>query len=275
MDWIDYRESLGVGFNDENKIRYFMTKIFNVLEDIRPSMGSQIGNDEYYLFCNMTGTLMQHGTYSSERYDLILSTLEKHSKGFNDFIAYYIAFINCQKDNAYKEWSKADFKNVICKMLTESHIPYDLIEDEGDIFLFPKGVKELDDALVSDVLLWLKDYPLTHKAWISALKEYSEFDEHDASDIADKFRKALERFFQEFFDSDKSLENLKGEYGKFLSSKGVPAELKNNFEKLLEAYAKYNNNYAKHHDKVSSNILEYIMYQTGSIMRLLITLNKG
>ena len=32
------------------------------------------------------------------------------------------------------------------------------------------------------------------------------------------------------------------------------------------------NNYSKHQDKTSSLVLEYIMYQTGNIMRLLMTL---
>lgn len=274
MDWIDYRESLGIGFNDENRVKYFMTKIFNVLEDIRPNMNGQISDDEYYTFCNMTGTPMKHGTWDGERYGLILSTLERYSKSFNDFIAYYIAFINCQDDNENKELSKKFFRNVVCTMLRESHIPYDLIEEEEKFFLFPKGAKELDDALVSETLLWLKEYPLALKAWTDALKTYSEVSEYTASETADKFRKALERFFQEFFHSEKSLENLKGEYGTYLSSKGVPAELKNNFEKILEAYTNYINNYAKHHDKASRNVLEYIMYQTGNIMRLLITLNK-
>ena len=57
-----------------------------------------------------------------------------------------------------------------------------------------------------------------------------------------------------------------------MTSKGVPAELKNNFEKLLESYTNYMNNYAKHHDKVSQNVLEYIMYQTANLMRLVIML---
>ena len=34
------------------------------------------------------------------------------------------------------------------------------------------------------------------------------------------------------------------------------------------------NNYAKHHNKTSRNVLEYIMYQTGNIIRLLITLKQ-
>lgn len=58
-----------------------------------------------------------------------------------------------------------------------------------------------------------------------------------------------------------------------MTEKGVPVELRNNFEKLLESYTKYINNYAKHHDKVSLNVLEYIMYQTANLIRLAITLN--
>ena len=55
----------------------------------------------------------------------------------------------------------------------------------------------------------------------------------------------------------------------------MPAEISNNFEWLLQSYAKYMNEYAKHHDKTNKNALEYIMYQTGNIIRLLITLRKG
>ena len=272
MDWVDYREKLGIGFNDTDRTKYLITKIFNILDDLSYDMNSQISGDEYFCFCNMTGTDMDHRLFTGEGYNTIVSILRRHSKDFLDFISYYIAFINCQKDSEYKKWSKVKFKNVLCNMLDQSHIPYELIEDDGCYFLFPKGVEEFDNALVSDVLIWLKDYPLTQKAWIDALKNYSEATEETASETADKFRKALERFFQEFFTSGKSLEHLKSEYGAFLSSKCVPAELRNNFENLLEAYTKYMNNYAKHHDKTSKSVLEYIMYQTGNLMRLIITL---
>ena len=56
---------------------------------------------------------------------------------------------------------------------------------------------------------------------------------------------------------------MKSEYGDFLTSKGVPAEIKNNLEKILDLYAKYMNNYAKHHDKTGQNVLEYILYASG------------
>ena len=57
-----------------------------------------------------------------------------------------------------------------------------------------------------------------------------------------------------------------------MESKGVPKELRNNFETLLQNYTNFMNGYAKHHDKTNKNISEYIMYQTGNLIRLLITL---
>lgn len=59
-----------------------------------------------------------------------------------------------------------------------------------------------------------------------------------------------------------------------MKGKGVPVELSNNLEALLQAYTNFMNGYAKHHSKTNKNLLEYIMYQTGNVMRLLITLKK-
>lgn len=104
--------------------------------------------------------------------------------------------------------------------------------------------------------------------------EYSNKSEYNISNIADEFRKALESFFQEFFNSKKSLENYKSEYGKYLKDHGVPKEISNNFYIILNLYNTFINNYAKHHDRTSKNVLEYIMYQTGNIIRLLIIVKR-
>ena len=133
----------------------------------------------------------------------------------------------------------------------------------------------MDDALVSEPLEWLADYPESRKAFVKALKEYSETTPDNASDIADKFRKTLENFFQEYFGGNKSLENYKNAYGTYLKSQGVPKEVSGNFETLLQAYTSFMNNYAKHRDATSNRLLEYLMYQTGNIIRLLITLKQG
>jgi len=57
-----------------------------------------------------------------------------------------------------------------------------------------------------------------------------------------------------------------------MKSKDIPNELRSNFETLLQSYTSFNNGYAKHNDKSSKDALEYIMYQTGSLIRFIITL---
>ena len=141
-------------------------------------------------------------------------------------------------------------------------------------FVFPRGVPDFDDNLISAPLSWLKDYPKAEKAWIMALRDYSEKMDNP-SQVADGFRKALETFFQDFFMSEKALENMLSDYCDFLKTHGIPAEISDDFRKVLDAYTKFNNSYAKHHDRATSNVLEYIMYATGNIIRLLITLKNS
>lgn len=43
------------------------------------------------------------------------------------------------------------------------YIPFEVLNDEEGYFIFPKGAKELDNALVSQPLEWLKEYPKAHK----------------------------------------------------------------------------------------------------------------
>lgn len=274
MDWLDYREALGIGFSDHEKSKYFLNKILNALNPFYSFVTNQINEDEYITFCNMTGTPLLNCEELYDRYWNIIKILQDNSDSLNQFLPYYIAFINCQKDCPNKKYTREYYAKLLCQMLDESHISYDLKIIEDKYFLFPKGAKELDDALVSQPLEWLKDYPNSKTAFIKALKLYSDVDENNASEIADSFRKVLERFFQEFFKSAKTLENLKSEYGAYLKGKGVPVEISNNLETLQMAYTNFINNYAKHHDKTSKNMLEYILYQTGNIIRLLITLQN-
>ena len=57
MEWLDYRKKLGLGFNDKGKVKYFYTKISNVLRDLLGRGACMLTADEYFKFCNMTGTV--------------------------------------------------------------------------------------------------------------------------------------------------------------------------------------------------------------------------
>ena len=196
--------------------------------------------------------------------------LEERQAYFSDFLSCCVALINSypKKEKAVKNVLKRELFDA----LSNSQIKYNILTDKDGIFVFPKGAEELDDALVSQPLEWLKQYPESEKAWVKALKSYADATEANASDVADLFRKTLETFFREFFKGNKSLENYKKDYGDYLKGKGIPTEISNNLETLLQAYTNFINNYAKHRDATSDKVLEYLMYQTGNIIRLLITL---
>ena len=157
--------------------------------------------------------------------------------------------------------------------LKELHISYDTFNDEDGVFFFLSGAEELDEGLVKEPFEWLQKYPHVRKKMAEALKMYTETDNY--SQVADQFRKALESFFKSFFNNDKSLENNKSTYGKYLKERGVPTQISNNFESLLKLYTSFNNEYAKHNQNTQKNVVESIMYLTGIIMRLLITLKDS
>lgn len=198
--------------------------------------------------------------------------LGKRQTNLLDFLFCYIMLVNSHAKGRKTE--RNILINVLLNAMDDCQIPYEVIEDEDGIFVFPKGAIEFDDALVSRPFEWLRKYSSAHTAWVKALKEYSDSTEENASEVADKFRKALEAFFQDFFGGQKSLENYKSDYGKYLKEQGVPKEISGNFETLLQSYTQFMNNYAKHRDATSDKVLEYIMYQTGNIIRLLITLRQ-
>lgn len=278
MDWIDYREKLGIGFNDDGKIKIFYTRISNVLNSLIQSGEVGITADEYFAFCDETGARLDSSLLADyrggDRFRDCVHIIRDHESLFEDYLSYFVWFVNTVKNEAYRSWNKENYKNLLTKCLMDSHIQYELLEDEGKFFIFPKGAEEMDAGLVSQPLSWLAAYPNTHTAFVKALKEYSEATPDNASDIADKFRKTLETFLREFFGNSAPLEKNKVEYGRYLKSIGVPAEITGNMETLLQAYANFMNGYAKHQDATSMNVLEYLMYQTGNIIRLLITLRQ-
>ena len=267
MKWIDYREKLGIGFSDNDKATILANKVSVLIHN--SALNSNYTTDDYYRFCLMTGMLYSIPYPETEGLYRLFS---RGKLTISQIVSYYIAFVNTQA-NATKSHKKT-LVSALGGFLEDLNIQYELFHDKDGYFLFPKGATELDEALVSQPLEWLKEYPSVQASWIKALKNYSNATDENASEVADKFRKALETFFQEFFGGRKSLENYKADYGKYLKEQGVPKEISGNFETLLQSYTQFMNNYAKHRDATSDKALEYIMYQTGNIIRLLITLRQ-
>ena len=270
MRYIDYQEALGIGFNDDEKTDLFITKM-----QVLFSRGCVFSFDLPHerLFCYITGTPLEPERIKPE-HKKAWSYLKRNQKSFRRFLSSLVVFANTYCDVGRERTEKLNIFSQIKNALEDCGIPFDVVKDADGIFIFPKGAKELDDNLVSEPLQWLTQYPNARDAWIKALKTYADATDNNASDCADLFRKALEQFFKEFFGSDRSLENYKSEYDNYMKNRGIPAELRNMFRCVFDLYTKYMNKYAKHNDGTLKIALEYIMYQTGSLIRFMITLKQ-
>lgn len=145
-----------------------------------------------------------------------------------------------------------------------------ILKENDKYLLYPKGAKELDEALVNDVLVWLEQYDISRKKFISALQKYQNKD--DIRHILDDLRFSLEKFIQEIVNNGKSLENNKSEVGKILKDKNINVEIANMYMKLFDYYTIYQNNNVKHNENCAYEEIEFMIYLTGNFMRLLLSI---
>ncbi len=279
MDFLDYREKLGVGWSESQKFKYFVAKLFNFFQVVYLDVHSGcLDVQEYCTFCNVTGTEInakycRESCYAKDRLQDCYSVLNRHTSCPNEFFPYCVAFINSVKTEKYGNWKRRDFVNLVTQMMEESHILYELLEENGEFFIFPKGTQEFDKALVSEPLEWLKEYPAAHKTYVTALKQYS--DGIYIRDVADNLRKALEAFLQEFLGNEKNLETNKNEICKYLGEQGVDAGIAGLFQPLINAYKSINDRIAKHNDAVDAKMLEFLLYQTGILIRMVLEVKRA
>lgn len=276
MDWLDYRKELGLSFKDKDKKELFIKRIGVYMQSAENcpfaeqdeiNFSYMIG--EEYLLANIDILEIHLGNdpIGLQRAWLYLS---KHTGSFEDFLSCVVALVNTYSGKAV---DKKAILSGVKKALKDSHIEFELIEDKDGVFIFPKGAKELDDALVSEPLEWLNDYPNSHKTYVTALKQYSEG--IYIRDVADNLRKALESFLQEFLGNTKNLETNKNEICKYLGEQGVDAGISGLFQPLINSYKNINDRIAKHNDAVDEKLLEFLLYQTGVLIRMVISIKKS
>ena len=131
LDFIDYRNALGIGFDNRELENLFFNRIFNELNELNAI--NEISRDEYLDFCRKTGYRMQHGIVSDECWNAVMKVLQDNSRSIKEFLPYYVYFCSCQNDILKKE----ALKNIVCNCLEKSHIPYDIFEENGTFFCLP------------------------------------------------------------------------------------------------------------------------------------------
>lgn len=268
MKWVDYREKLGIGFADSQKFKMLSTILKNYVAN---SVADSFGDASYLNYCQMVGEDCR--TYG--RTYLHLRDSFNEARSIEELIAKYVAFYNTYSVDyrySYHTVDKDELLEYLKKSLDNLNLKYELFEDEDGVFIFPSGAKELDSALVSEPLEWLSNYPNARKTYAIALQQYSEG--VYIRDVADNLRKAFEEFLKEFLNNNNDLNKNKKEIESYLKSKNADPQLITILVSLITHYYLLNNEIAKHNDKVDENYLEFLLYQTGVFIRMLIVVKN-
>lgn len=177
-------------------------------------------------------------------------------------------------DNYYPEENYVQQNLVIevAEALKVSGINAVLCQVGTEYKFYPASEKFLDEKLVIDVLNFLSGYDKAKEQFEEALQEYLAGKEE--RQIVDCLRLSLELFLKQFLGNEKSLENQKPFLGKYLENKNISVEIRNMYMQLVDCYEKYNNNHAKHGNNVEQAEIDFLVYLTGSFLRLLITVDN-
>ena len=276
MRYADYRESLGIALSSQEKADMLCAKITMYFQDVAKILFeyyketfSQHPDLSFKKYFQIVGEIPQNGNYGLPT---VLESITRN-KSISHIVSKYCVFINVAGFYIKNLEAVNLFKTQLCTFLDELGILYSISESVNSILVFPEGAKEFDRALVTEPMLWLSSYPHTQKTLAIALRQYEEG--IYIRDVADNLRKALEQFLQEFLGNTKNLESNKSEICRYLGSAGVDGEIAGLFQPLINTYKNINDKYVKHNDLIDKRLLEFLLYQTGILIRMVLVVKQS
>lgn len=156
-------------------------------------------------------------------------------------------------------------------------VEFQIVRRGKKVTLYPPGAQLLDEATVNEPLMWLKGYPTVAEPFERALKLYLDGDSNGNRNLLDNLRLAIEQLLREVLGNKKSLENQKTQLLAWIRrGDRVHQHIANMYETLLFGYySKYQNEAVKHAENCSEEEVEFMIYLTGTFMRLLIQLSES
>lgn len=219
--------------------------------------------------------------------------IENKSDTFKNFelkdLYKYLLKLDLNKEDDYKRFlwyleitlnydfgryiDKNELVNKVVEALKLSNANVKILKKENDYELYPIHIEFLDEPLVIDNLIWLDKYKITKEHFSSAVKMQRK--KQNYRNIVDELRFSLESFFQQLFSNKKTLENQKNNIGEFLKNNNISTIISNMYIKLFDLYTVYNNDNAKHGDNITEQEIDYLIYLTGSFIRLVLQIEES
>lgn len=267
---IDFYKRWNIDLNEKERWHSFRNRVLNSYMKIGTaiSYSSEMENEFFELIgihkrpANIFDfNVLENELSKSPTYNYLFDTNDM--KGF---------ILGIQAVFWLKELTKAqkkDFLIGIQEAVSITGVPLGIKQTESEIIFYPEGAKLLDEKLINDNLDWLSAHPKSYETFKMSLMEIGI--QGKERNVVDHLRLSLELLLKDIFNNGKSLENQKSDIGNYLKSKNISPEISNLLERVLDYYAKYQNNKAKHDCAVLSSEVEFILYLTGTVMRFLLT----
>lgn len=176
------------------------------------------------------------------------------------------------------KFKKEELFNAFREAIKCSYLSINLVKVHDDYLFYPAGAKLLDQYLVDDVLNWIENYQDVYENFKNAIEKYNQ--KRYQRNLIDDLRVSLELLLKHILNNNKSLENQialkKGEIApleSYLKGKSVGNEIRTMYRTLIGYYTNYQNEYAKHPDKLDEPVdeaeVEFLIYLTGTFIRFL------
>lgn len=260
----DFAKRWNIDFQDDEFYNRCITIVSNMVKN---DENFYYLSREIYLIAGKRFVEPHRNTFYLFKYTALYEILHSFAQDdlFSNFlksIEYIINFYHKGRD----ENLLATFNDIACISNLSVRLCYN-----DEYKFYPSGVELFDKKLVDDILEFLQPYPNAHKELSEALQEFLKKSYRDA---VDKTRLALEIFLKELLNNDKSLENQKDELCRYFGNK-IHTNIKSMFLNILDLYAKFNNDKAKHNSgSFNEYEVEFLFYLVGNFIRLFMQIEK-
>jgi len=250
----------------EEEFKKFKTRILDIVKDI----DDHLSKDSITEFCQFYGIPERWSTndYSGHKWS---SNVEDKFKSETNEIEFYrlieILF-------TLKIYEKSDYsrqivfsRNILFKKIQKalefSNVNLTIAAVDGDVVLYPKGEKLLDEELVNLPLSFLDKTSASH--FTDALSFYQS---KNSIKSADSLRRSLEEFLKYKLKNTKGLKANLVEFQIKLKSDGGDAQIRNVIGSIPSFLDSFFNENTKHNDgDINENENEFLIYQIGLLLR--------
>lgn len=164
----------------------------------------------------------------------------------------------------------------IKEIIKETKQPIRILHNKKQAYFLPSNCKVLDKQ-VNNTFNWLDDYPNIKNEYIKAIKKINI----EPKESLNHLRKSLEDLIKIITSTNSTkTDRIKSALSKYLSDKGVTAEVINVYNCIFSHLDDYQNNYVKHtNQKLPEHIFnvneaEFLLYQYTNFINFILALQK-